>query len=175
MFIYHAEVTSLISPREKPEAICKIPLIKKQVQTLFATCTHTRAHTNKYAHMQSERPSELVYTEESYLLSRLEHVWASVCETEPVHACWTAVRELSVVEASLIFELVISQGDSCYAGEHTRARSALKAFKSLSLSQITLEMSRASRMKECDRQGWRGRRLQNRAKQTQCFFFPSPS
>lgn len=51
-------------------------------------------------------------------------MWACVCETEPVQACWTAVRELSVVEASLIFELVISQGDFCYAGEHTRALGA---------------------------------------------------
>lgn len=46
-----------------------------------------------------------MFAEESYLLSRLEHVWASVWETE--HACWTGVRELSLVKASLIFKLAV--------------------------------------------------------------------
>lgn len=82
VFIYRAEVTSLISPWEKPEAICKIPLIKNKSKSNLVSHMHLHTHThgqierhvyNLHLHVHTG-----MFVEESYLLSRLEHVWASV-------------------------------------------------------------------------------------------------
>lgn len=46
VFIYRAEVTSLISPWEKPEAICKIPLIKNKSKSNLVSHMHLHTHTH---------------------------------------------------------------------------------------------------------------------------------
>ena len=110
VFVYYAEVTSLISPWEKPEAICKIPLIKKWVQ-IQPCVAHTQSHGGTYR-ISTRAQSHVCVLGESYLLSKLEHVWASVfCQSALAHACWTAVeRVLESCQSPrpvLIFKLAV--------------------------------------------------------------------
>lgn len=50
VFVYYAEVTSLISPWEKPGAICEIPLNKNKSKSNLVSHIHTQTHKHRQAH-----------------------------------------------------------------------------------------------------------------------------